>query len=136
MNPAQHASTPEALASLQKPPDQTTPLAAVAADRKSQLVTLERPLDRGQYVSNYRPDVPDEMIAFSRAIAPSDARLDVYVGKVIAVKGVVINMAEFERSDGSGEVDEKPYMSIVLADDTVIGTTGKACVDQLLLLIR
>lgn len=95
------------------------------------VIRLELPKDKGDLVTNFRAEVEADRVEVSRAMAPADCKMDIYVGKTIKIVGVVINMAEFERMDGSGEIDEKPYASIVLEDGTVIGTTGKALMGQL-----
>jgi hypothetical protein len=99
------------------------------------MVILELPQDKGDLLTNYAPDNPEDQIAVSRAMAPSDANLSHYVGKIIRVAGVVMNMAEFDDLQAAGEVVEKVYASIVLDDGIVIGTTGKAVMGQLAYLI-
>jgi hypothetical protein len=106
-------------------------LAVVAVPPKRVLLRLEMPQQMGDLISNFRPDVEADQISVSRAMAPSDKTLEDYVGKTIKVIGVVINMAAFENREGSGEVVEKPYASIVTDDGSVVGTTGKACMGQL-----
>lgn len=121
---------------LHSPPSQPSQqlVAVPVAPAKGKLV-LVIPRDKGDLVTNYRPDAEEDQIAVSRAMSPSDARLDVYVGKTIKVVGIVLNMAEFESQEVKGEMVDKVYASIVLEDGTIIGTTGKAVMGQLAYLI-
>jgi hypothetical protein len=109
------------------------PALASAAGRK--VMRLELPAEKGDLLTNYRPDVDADQIDVSRAMAPCDCNMDVYVGKTIRVSGIVMNMAEFESQEVKGEIVEKVYASIVLDDGTVIGTSGKAVMGQLAYLI-
>jgi hypothetical protein len=115
-------------------PNPNLPSAAVAGPA-SRVMVLQLPKAKDQLVSNFRFDDPSDAIEISRAMSPCDCNLDVYVGKLISVVGVLLNMAEFEADDGSGEMRDKVYASIVLDDDTIVGTSGKAVMGQLAHLI-
>lgn len=105
---------------------------AVQSQRK---ITLVVPKEKGDIISNFNPYDDADAVELSRAMSPSDASLEPYVGKTISVVGVVLNMAEFESDQVKGEMIERVYASIVLADGTVVGTTGKAVMGQLAFLI-
>jgi len=116
------------------PPPSNLPAVVPVVPAKGRMV-LVVPKELGDMCTNYDMTVTNDQVAVSRAMAPADARLDAYVGKTIAVVGVVMNMAEFESQESPGELTEKVYASIVLQDGTIIGTTGKAVMGQLAYLI-
>ena len=124
---------PKNLASDNLPaPSQTAPNAVA---QKSKSLALQLPKDKGDLLTNFCGGTEQDEIDASRAMSPCDLRLDSFVGKTITVVGVVMNMAEFESQEVKGEMVERIYASIVLADGTVIGTTGKAVMGQLAYLI-
>lgn len=115
------------------PPDQ---LQQLPTPRQSRTLALEVPKEKGDLLTNYRLENADDEVNVSRAMSPCDKNLDAYVGQVIAVVGVVLNMAEFESQDVKGEMIEKVYASLVLDDGTIVGTTGKAVMGQLAYLVK
>lgn len=112
---------------------QNQPLAVSSGGK---MLRLELPQNKGDLLTNYRQHHPDDQVDVSRAMSPCDCNLDQYIGKTIAVVGVVLNMAEFQADDGSGELVERVYASIVLDDGKVVGTSGKAVMGQLAYLVR
>lgn len=134
MDSKQQLAVADNLEAMGMPRPSNLPAVVPDGRAKGKLV-LVIPRDKGDLVTNYRPEAEEDQIAVSRAMSPSDARLDVYVGKTIKVVGIVLNMAEFESQEVKGEMVEKVYASIVLEDGTIIGTTGKAVMGQLAYLI-
>src|SRR5215471_17368476 len=118
------------------PPDPQANLPTVASGGGgARLIKLQLPTERGDLLTNLSTGKEADEIALSRAMAKCDTTLQPYIGKVIRIAGVVMNMAEFESQEVRGEYTEKVYASIVLDDGTVIGTTGKAVMGQLAYLI-
>lgn len=92
---------------------------------------LQVPRNKGDLLTNFQAGVEADEIQVSRAMSPCDCNLDRYLGKTIAVVGVVMNMTEFESTEVAGEFEDRIYASIILADGTIVGTTGKAVMGQL-----
>jgi hypothetical protein len=134
MDSQQQEKVTTALAAVE-PLNSPANLPATTQPRGKLVFRLQLPQDKGDLVTNYRPDVEDDRVEVSRAMSPCDNNLDVHVGKTIRVVGVLLNMAEFESQEVKGETTEKVYASIVLEDGTIIGTTGKAVMGQLCFLI-
>jgi hypothetical protein len=107
---------------------QNAPLSAsqgqspVATSRAKQ---LNLPMRAGEYVTNLRDDNERERILIERSMCPTDQTLDMYVGKIIAISAVLVNIGEFI-NEQTGELEEKLRATITLADGATIGTTGKA----------
>jgi hypothetical protein len=93
------------------------------------------PTEMGEMVTNLRPDVPSERQHVGRALAPSDGDLKAFVNQTVDVIGVVMNMAEMESMAVKGEMVQKPYAQVILADGKMLGTTSGAIVTYLAFLI-
>lgn len=101
---------------------------------KMQLLNLI-PTEKGEMMSNLRPDDERERVMFGRAMAPSDGDLSAYLNQTIEVVGVVLDYREFESMSVQGETEEKPAASMILSNGTVIGTAARAVVPYLAFLI-
>lgn len=93
------------------------------------------PTQRGELVTNLRADDEGERVLVSRLMSPVDDRLMAYVGKTIEVSAVVMSLTEFESLSSPGEMVDKVYATIQLADGKIIGTTSNAVITQLAFLV-
>lgn len=116
-----------------------TPPSSLSADalgvRRNRTMALVMPREKGDLVTNFQPGSEDDEIDLSRAMSPVDEGLLPHVGKIISVVGVVMIMTEFESDKIPGEMIERNYASLVLADDTIIGTTGVVVMKELAALL-